>query len=176
MERTESSFHDVWKVRNEWRHTSLLQMQEIVKKGELLPDELILRVLQRKFRLSVAEGVDHFLLDGYPRTVQQAEALSKVADVQLALNMDLREEVLVEKCMGRRICAKCGKNYNVADIYLPASSDRPEIVMPPLDAPEECAPYLEQRSDDTEATIRRRLEVSAPRCAVHVAVQARSSR
>lgn len=50
-----------------------------------------------------------------------------------------RPQVLVEKCLGRRICKKCGKNYNIADIYLPASADgQPEIVMPPLNPPPEC--------------------------------------
>ncbi len=47
-------------------------------------------------------------------------------------------QVLVEKCLGRRLCRKCGKNYNIADIYLPASNGRPEIVMPPLNPPAEC--------------------------------------
>ena len=73
-------------------------------------------------------------------------------------------QVLVEKCLGRRICSKCGKNYNVADIYLPASNGRPEIVMPPLNPPAECMKYMEQRSDDNEETIRKRLEV-CERCA-----------
>lgn len=68
-------------------------------------------------------------------------------------------QILVEKCMGRRICKKCGSNYNIADIYLPATADQPEIVMPPLDPPTACLPHLEQRSDDNEPTIRRRLEV-----------------
>ena len=68
----------------------------------------------------------------------------------------------MEKCLGRRLCRKCGKNYNVADIYLPASGDgRPEIVMPPLSPPDECAQHMEQRADDTEPVIRRRLEVYA---------------
>jgi adenylate kinase len=65
----------------------------------------------------------------------------------------------VEKCLGRRLCRKCGKNYNIADIYLPASGDRPEIVMPPLNPPPVCAQHMEQRSDDTEPVIRRRLEI-----------------
>jgi hypothetical protein len=47
-----------------------------------------------------------------------------VTDIQLALNLSLRHEVLVEKCCGRRICSHCGKNYNIADIYLPADGDR----------------------------------------------------
>lgn len=58
------------------------------------------------------------------RTVPQAQQLSRVTDIQLALNLSLRHEVLVEKCCGRRICSHCGKNYNIADIYLPADGDR----------------------------------------------------
>jgi hypothetical protein len=50
----------------------------------------------------------------------KAAALLEFEPVHLALNMGLREEVLVEKCMGRRLCSKCGKNWNVADIYLKA--------------------------------------------------------
>jgi hypothetical protein len=60
-------------------------------------------------------------------------------------------QVLIEKCQGRRICRKCGKGWNIADIYLPAEGERPEIVMPPLDPPTDCIPYMEQREDDKEA-------------------------
>jgi adenylate kinase family enzyme len=58
------------------------------------------------------------------RTVPQAQQLSRVTDIQLALNLSLRHEVLVEKCCGRRICSHCGKNFNIADIYLPADGNR----------------------------------------------------
>lgn len=54
----------------------------------------------------------------------QAQQLSRITDIQLALNLSLRHEVLVQKCCGRRICSHCGKNYNIADIYLPAQGDR----------------------------------------------------
>ena len=67
--------------------------------------------------------------------------------------------MLVEKCLGRRICRQCGTNYNIADIHLEASNGRPEIIMPPLSPRPECEPHLEQRSDDNEETILRRLEV-----------------
>lgn len=134
-------------------------MVKIVNRGDLLPDAMILEVIQEHFDKAIAKGTKQFLLDGFPRTALQAAELEGIADVRLALNLSLREEVLVEKCMGRRICTHCGKNYNIADIYLPASDGRPEIVMPPLSAPPECAPHLEQRSDDNEETIRRRLDV-----------------
>lgn len=92
-------------------------------------------------------------------TVPQAVQLSGVADIRLALNLSLRHEVLVQKCCGRRICGHCGCNYNIADIRLPASDGRPEIVMPPLSPPPECAPHLEVREDDTEEVVLRRLQV-----------------
>jgi adenylate kinase len=148
-------------VRDEIKKGSDLgkQMAEIVNSGQLLPDGMILRALDDQFHSAAASGVDKFLLDGFPRSVPQAAALEEIADVQLALNLDLREEVLVEKCMGRRLCSKCGKNYNIADINLAAGNGRPAIIMPPLSPPPECDPFMEQRSDDTEETILRRLEV-----------------
>ncbi len=84
-----------------------------------------------------------------------------IADVQLALNMQLREDVLMAKCLGRRVCTKCGKGYNVANIHVPASADGtlPAIVMPPLNPPPECMQHLETRADDTEAVVKRRLQV-----------------
>ncbi|KAK2076162.1 hypothetical protein QBZ16_001094 [Prototheca wickerhamii] len=155
-------------VRAEMKRGSELgkQMKEIVNEGRLLPDNIILRVMRERMAHSQANGFSSFLLDGFPRTADQAAALNEFANVNLALNLDLREEVLIEKCMGRRICRHCGSNYNIANIYLPASESRPEIVMPPLDPPEACAPHLEQRSDDNEETIRKRLEVREGGCFV----------
>ncbi|KAL4435036.1 hypothetical protein ABPG77_003861 [Micractinium sp. CCAP 211/92] len=148
-------------VRDEMRKGTEIgkEMEECVNKGNLLPDSLILRVIREHFMKAHSEGTDRFLLDGFPRTAQQAAALEQIASVKLAVNLGLREEVLVEKCLGRRLCRKCGKNYNIADIYLPASNGRPEIVMPPLNPPAECMQHMEQRGDDTEPVIRRRLEV-----------------
>ncbi|PSC69593.1 Sucrose-phosphate synthase [Micractinium conductrix] len=150
-------------VRDEMRKGSEIgkEMEACVNAGNLLPDALILRVIREHFMRAHSEGSDKFLLDGFPRTGEQAAALEQIADVQLAVNLGLREEVLVEKCMGRRLCKKCGKNYNVADIHLAADPAKglPEIVMPPLSPPPECAQHMEQRADDTEPVIRRRLEI-----------------
>jgi adenylate kinase len=110
----------------------------------------VMQLLLRRIERGKEAGEKGFVLDGFPRTVQQAEALMAAEDVQLAVNLMLREEVLIEKCMGRRICRKCGKGWNLADIYLPAKGERPEIVMPPLDPPVDCIPFMEQREDDKE--------------------------
>lgn len=148
-------------VRSEMKKGSALgqQMAAVVNSGNLLPDEMILRVLHERFTSASDEGIERFLLDGFPRSVPQAAALEDFANVQLAFNLDLREEVLVEKCLGRRLCSKCGRNYNIADIQLAASAGRPAIVMPPLSPPPGCSQYMEQRSDDNEQTVRRRLDV-----------------
>lgn len=64
-----------------------------MNKGNLLPDSLILRVIREHFMKAHSEGTDRFLLDGFPRTVQQAAALEQIASVKLAVNLGLREEV-----------------------------------------------------------------------------------
>lgn len=66
-----------------------------MNKGNLLPDSLILRVIREHFMKAHSEGTDRFLLDGFPRTREQAAALEQIADVKLAVNLGLREEVRV---------------------------------------------------------------------------------
>jgi len=68
---------------------------------------------------------------------------------------------LTAKCLGRRVCRDCGKNFNVADIMLPASNGQPEIRMPPLNPPENCREKMEIRSDDNLETINNRIDVSS---------------
>ncbi len=68
-------------------------------------------------------------------------------------------QILTAKCLGRRICRDCGKNFNVADIMLPASNGQPEVRMPPLNPPENCREKMEIRSDDNLETINNRIEV-----------------
>lgn len=134
-------------------------MQEVVNSGQLLPDAMILKVLKERMLNDSAKGVHKFLLDGFPRTREQAKALDGITNVGLAVNLDLREDVLVDKCLGRRICSKCGGNFNVADINVPAKDGKQAIVMPPLNPPAECIQYMETRDDDTMETILKRLEV-----------------
>jgi len=71
----------------------------------------------------------------------------------------MRVQVLIAKCLARRKCRDCGKNYNLADIDLPASDGKPAIRMPPLLPPAACAAKLETRSDDNFGTVKRRIEV-----------------
>lgn len=133
--------------------------QAIVAKGDLLPDEMILQLLEKRLEDGQAQGELGVLLDGFPRTRRQAQMLALIADTQLAVNLSLRPEILTAKCLGRRICRDCGKNFNVADIMLPASNGQPEVRMPPLNPPENCQEKMEIRSDDNLETINNRIEV-----------------
>lgn len=65
----------------------------------------------------------------------------------------------MEKCMGRRLCSKCGKNWNVADIKRAAEGGQPAIDMPPLMPPAACMGYMQTRADDREDVIRKRLDI-----------------
>lgn len=147
-------------IRNEIKQGSALglQMKAFVGQGKLLPDDVVFKLVAQRLQEAEAEA-QGYILDGFPRTHSQATQLLSLCDINLALNLSVREEVLVQKCMGRRICTSCGKNYNIANIYLPASNGRPEVVMPPLDPPAQCMLLMECRSDDTESVILRRIQI-----------------
>ncbi|KAI0510143.1 hypothetical protein KFK09_010743 [Dendrobium nobile] len=135
------------------------QLEEIVNKGKLLPDEVIIDLLSKRLESGGAKGESGFILDGFPRTIRQAEILEGVMDIDLVVNLKLREEVLIEKCLGRRVCNECGKNFNVASINLKGENGRPGISMAPLPPPPQCASKLITRADDTEDVVKERLRV-----------------
>jgi len=87
------------------------------------------------------------------------EILEGVADIDLVINLRLPENVLLEKCLGRRICNQCGGNFNVASIDIKAENGIPGIVMAPLLPPTNCMSKLITRSDDTEAVVKERLRI-----------------
>lgn len=119
--------------------------------GQLVPDEVTVGMVRE--RLQQDDCRPGFLLDGFPRTVPQAEALGQILEalgqsLDAVLNMDVPEEKLVARLTGRRVCRQCGANYHVEynPPQVPGVCDR-------------CGGELYQRSDDTEETVRRRLEV-----------------
>jgi len=141
-------------------------MAATVARGDLLPDSTVAALIATRLASEAAAGAAAAVLDGYPRTASQAEALLEASNpavtVAGALNLTLREQALIDKCLGRRTCARCGAGFNVADIWLAATPDgRPEVVMPPLTPPAECASLMEVRADDNPATVRNRLAVYA---------------
>lgn len=118
--------------------------------GELVPDEVVLGLIRE--RITEGEGREGFVLDGFPRTVEQAEGLSEIlddagVDLDAVLNLVVPEEELIRRLTGRRVCGACGEVVNVAF--------EPEIG---AECPE-CGGTLNRRSDDEPQTVRRRLEV-----------------
>ncbi|KAG0556503.1 hypothetical protein M758_11G057200 [Ceratodon purpureus] len=148
-------------VRNEiLQKTSMAeQLKKIMSSGQLLPDEIIFNLLTKRLEGGVSRGESGFILDGFPRTVNQAEIMDEVANIDLVVNLRLREDVLVTKCLGRRICSQCGGNFNVATIDIDGYDSVPRIYMPPLLPPPSCAEKMTIRADDTEEVVRARLRV-----------------
>ncbi|GLT89675.1 hypothetical protein SLE2022_076520 [Rubroshorea leprosula] len=133
------------------------QLTEIVNQGKLVSDEIIISLLSKRLEAGEAKGESGFILDGFPRTIRQAEILEGVTDIDLVVNLKLREDVLIEKCLGRRICSECGKNFNVANINVKAEDGKPRISMAPLLPPSHCMSKLITRADDTEDVVKERL-------------------
>jgi adenylate kinase len=87
------------------------------------------------------------------------EILDGVTDIDMVVNLKLREDVLVEKCLGRRICNQCGKNFNLACIDVKGEDGLPAMYMAPLLPPNNCMSKLITRADDTEEVVRNRLKI-----------------
>ncbi len=131
------------------------RIKAIMAKGELVPDEIVIEAL--KERLKRDDCRHGFILDGFPRTIEQADALGAMFKVDAVLNIHMPKDVLIEKISARRVCRECGDIYNVADIQ------RDGIDMPPMLPKAEgkcdkCGGELYQRADDKPDVIRERLE------------------
>jgi adenylate kinase len=111
--------------------------------GELVPDEVVNEIV--KTALSAADG---YVLDGYPRNLEQAEYLSDITSLDAVVFLDVSEAELVERLTGRRVCDDCGANYHVE--FSPPEEDG---------VCDDCGGDLIQRDDDTEETVRERLRV-----------------
>ncbi|XP_074286728.1 putative adenylate kinase 6, chloroplastic [Silene latifolia] len=135
------------------------QLAEIVNQGKLVSDEIIVHLLSKRLEAGEALGESGFILDGFPRTVRQAEILEGVIDIDLVINLKLQEEALIAKCLGRRICSECGGNYNVACIDIKGDNETPGLYMAPLPPPPECASKLISRPDDKEEVVKERLRI-----------------
>jgi adenylate kinase len=119
--------------------------------GHLVPDEVVLGCVRD--RLAEDDAREGFLLDGFPRTIEQAEHLdAMLAEAGRAVThvvlIDVPEDELVRRLAGRRMCAGCGKGYHME--YDPPQQDG---------ACDACGSELYQRTDDDEETVRNRLEV-----------------
>ena len=118
--------------------------------GQLVPDEVTIGIVRE--RLSKSDCANGFILDGFPRTVAQADALKKILDdlgtrLTCVLNIHVPTDALVERAVGRRICKNCGATYHV------------KFNPPKSDVCDECGGELYQRADDTAETMQNRLSV-----------------
>ncbi|XP_031477917.1 probable adenylate kinase 6, chloroplastic [Nymphaea colorata] len=148
-------------VRDELAQAGSLaeQLKAMVNQGKLVPDEIIISLLSKRLENGQLKGESGFILDGFPRTIKQAEILEDVTDIDLVINLRLREDVLVTKCLGRRICSQCGGNFNVASINIDGENGGPGMYMAPLLPPPHCASKLITRADDREEVVKERLRI-----------------
>ncbi len=128
-----------------------VKADEFMKRGELVPDAVILGVLED--RLDDAAAADSFIMDGFPRTLEQARMLDESlgkrdSGVDLVVFLDAVREVLINRLTGRRTCRKCGAGFHLVNI-----PPKQEGVC------DKCGGELYQRPDDCEETIANRLDV-----------------
>ena len=122
------------------------RVKRFVEKGLLVPDEVVIEVLKK--RLAKIPRNRGFILDGFPRTIEQAEALDKIMKMDVIILLTVPDWIIVERLSTRRICRKCGEVYNIR--YL-----KPKVE----GVCDKCGGQLYQRSDDTVEVIRDRIKV-----------------
>ena len=116
---------------------------EYMDAGELVPDKVVNAIVEEALT-----SVDGYVLDGYPRNLDQSEFLSGITDLDAVIYLAVDREVLVARLTGRRVCENCGENFHVE--FAPPAE--PGVC-------DECGGELVQREDDTEETARERLRV-----------------
>ena len=129
-----------------------LQAKSFMDKGELVPDDVTIGIVRE--RLSKDDCQKGFLLDGFPRTVPQADALENLLvdlnrKIDFVINIDVDKSILMERLTGRRICKECGATYHL--VFNPPAKE---------DKCDRCGGELYQRADDNAATVQNRLDVN----------------
>ena len=114
-----------------------------IDKGALVPDDVVIDIVAD--RLKKDDCKKGFILDGFPRTIYQAEALKKIAMIDVVINLVVDDEAIVKRVAGRRMC-RCGETYNVAFLNGATTCAK-------------CGGELYQRDDDKEETVKSRLNV-----------------
>jgi adenylate kinase len=117
-----------------------------VEKGLLVPDDIVMGVLKQRLT-KIPEGKG-FILDGYPRTVEQAKALEKIAKIDVIILLLVPDWIIIERLSTRRICKNCGTVYNIRFL-------KPKVDM----ICDKCGGPLYQRSDDNPEVIKKRIQV-----------------
>lgn len=119
-----------------------LKAKSYIDAGGLVPDEVVIGLVED--RLREADCANGYILDGFPRTIAQAEALDKVARIDLAINIDVPFETIIERLGGRRVCV-CGETYHVSMLNGETNCRK-------------CGKPLFIRDDDKPETVKKRLD------------------
>jgi adenylate kinase len=125
--------------------------QEYMSRGDLLPDDIIIGVVGERLDKQDTRGRG-YILDGFPRTVGQAEALAELtasAPLDLVVDLEVREEIVLERISNRRVCVDCGTNYSVQ------AKPRYDWIC------DVCGGDVVHREDDTPDAVRKRLDLYA---------------
>ena len=122
------------------------RVREILASGGLVPDEITIKMVEN--RLSESDCEKGYILDGFPRTIPQAEALSKMSNVEGVINFVLSEEEIIKRLSGRRMCPSTGRTYHI--LFNPPKIEGID---------DETGEPLIQRDDDKPEAIRHRLEL-----------------
>ena len=124
-----------------------LEAQSYIERGDLVPDEVVIGII--KERLAADDCKNGFILDGFPRTIPQAEALDKLGvEIDCVLEIDVADKDVISRLSGRRVCEKCGASYHV-QYKQPKNEDVCDL----------CGANLIMRKDDNPETIKERLRV-----------------
>ena len=121
-----------------------LAAKSYIDKGQLVPDDVIIDIVRD--RLAQDDAKNGYILDGFPRTVPQAEALEGIADIDAVIDLDVADEKLIDRLSGRRVCLKCGATYHISRLNGKTKCDS-------------CSDELVQRADDKAETVLNRLKV-----------------
>ena len=122
------------------------RVRQITEKGDLVPDELTIQMVRE--RLTEADANGGFILDGFPRTIPQAEALDTIRGLDAAINFEVGEKLIIERLSGRRVCRACGAIFHIK--FMPP---RKEQIC------DTCGGELYTRKDDMIESILNRLTV-----------------
>ncbi len=122
------------------------KVQGIMEKGELVPDSLTVELV--KERLAQQDARNGYILDGFPRTIAQADALASFQKIDMVINFNTSDDVVIRRLSGRRVCRSCGAIYHVENM--------PPKVKGKCD---DCGGELYTRDDDTIESIKNRLRV-----------------
>ena len=121
-----------------------LKAKSYIDAGKLVPDDVIIDIVKERLAMDDCRG--GYILDGFPRTVPQAEALDGFAVIDSVIELDVADQVLVDRLSGRRVCLKCGATYHVSMLEGKTTCDK-------------CGEELIQRDDDKAETVLNRLKV-----------------